>query len=80
VPDTPPGRWSDLDRPPLDGPAVAAALVRDSRLWRSVEVAGEVGSTNADLAARYAIVGSLMLYIAFINIFLSILQILGNRR
>jgi BirA family biotin operon repressor/biotin-[acetyl-CoA-carboxylase] ligase len=54
VPDTPPGRWSDLDRPPLDGPALAAALVRDSRLWRSVEVAGEVGSTNADLAARAA--------------------------
>ncbi len=54
MPDTPPGRWSDLDRPPLDGPALAAALVRDSRLWRSVEVAGEVGSTNADLAARAA--------------------------
>jgi FtsH-binding integral membrane protein len=42
-------------------------------------IAEQVG-TNSDLAARYAIVGSLMLYIAFINIFLSILQILGNRR
>lgn len=32
------------------------------------------------LAARYAIVGSLVLYIAFINLFLSILRILGSRR
>ncbi len=31
-------------------------------------------------AARYAIVGSLVLYIAFINLFLSILRILGSRR
>ncbi len=54
MPDTPPGRWSDLDRPPLDGPALAAALTRDSRLWRTLEVVPEVGSTNADLAARAA--------------------------
>lgn len=33
-----------------------------------------------DMLARYAIVGSLTLYIAFINMFLSILRILGSRR
>jgi BirA family biotin operon repressor/biotin-[acetyl-CoA-carboxylase] ligase len=54
VPDAPSARWSELDRPPLDAAALQAALVRDSRLWRSVEVAEEVGSTNADLAARAA--------------------------
>lgn len=32
------------------------------------------------LAARYAIVGSLVLYISFLNMFLSILRILGDRR
>ena len=32
------------------------------------------------LATRYAIVGSLVLYISFINLFLSILRILGDRR
>jgi BirA family biotin operon repressor/biotin-[acetyl-CoA-carboxylase] ligase len=51
VPDTPPSRWSDLDRPALDGPALAAALTRDSELWRSLEVVPELGSTNADLLA-----------------------------
>jgi FtsH-binding integral membrane protein len=35
---------------------------------------------DAKMAARYAIVGSLHLYIDFINIFMSILRILGNRR
>jgi hypothetical protein len=35
---------------------------------------------NADLSARLAIVGALVLYIAFINIFLSILRILGDRK
>jgi FtsH-binding integral membrane protein len=35
---------------------------------------------NADLSGRLAIVGALVLYIAFINIFLSILRILGSRR
>jgi BirA family transcriptional regulator, biotin operon repressor / biotin---[acetyl-CoA-carboxylase] ligase len=54
VPDTPPGRWSDLDRPPLDGPGLAVALTRESRLWRTLEVVEEVGSTNAVLAARAA--------------------------
>ena len=35
---------------------------------------------NADLAARYAIVGSLVLYISFINMFMAILRILGSRK
>lgn len=35
---------------------------------------------NPDLAGRMAIVGSLILYVAFINLFLSILRILGDRR
>jgi FtsH-binding integral membrane protein len=35
---------------------------------------------NREMASRYAIVGSLVLYIAFINMFLSILRILGDRR
>jgi BirA family transcriptional regulator, biotin operon repressor / biotin---[acetyl-CoA-carboxylase] ligase len=54
VPDTPSARWSELDRPPLDAAALQAALVRDSRLWRSLEVVEEVGSTNAVLAERAA--------------------------
>jgi BirA family biotin operon repressor/biotin-[acetyl-CoA-carboxylase] ligase len=54
VPDTPSSRWSDLDRPALDGPALAAALTRDSTLWRSLEVVDEIGSTNAELAAAAA--------------------------
>jgi BirA family biotin operon repressor/biotin-[acetyl-CoA-carboxylase] ligase len=47
-------RWSDLARPGLDAPSLAAALTRDSPLWRSLEVVAEVGSTNAELAARAA--------------------------
>jgi len=35
---------------------------------------------NPSMAARYAIVGSLHLYVDFINIFISILRILGSRR
>ncbi len=35
---------------------------------------------NPDLAHRYAIIGSLSLYLDFINMFLSILRILGGRR
>jgi BirA family biotin operon repressor/biotin-[acetyl-CoA-carboxylase] ligase len=53
VPDTP-NRWSDLERPALDGPALAAALTRDSSLWRSLEVVGEIGSTNGTLVAAAA--------------------------
>jgi hypothetical protein len=33
-----------------------------------------------DLAARYAIIGSLILYVSFVNLFISILRIMGNRR
>jgi BirA family biotin operon repressor/biotin-[acetyl-CoA-carboxylase] ligase len=54
VPDAPSPRWSDLERPPLDGPALEASLTRDSGLWRSLEVVAEVGSTNAALAAAAA--------------------------
>jgi BirA family biotin operon repressor/biotin-[acetyl-CoA-carboxylase] ligase len=52
VPETPAARWSDLDRPPLDGAALGAALTRDSPLWRSLTVVDEVGSTNAALLTR----------------------------
>ncbi len=44
-------RWSDLERPALDAAALTAALIRDSRLWRSVEVVDRIGSTNAALVA-----------------------------
>jgi BirA family biotin operon repressor/biotin-[acetyl-CoA-carboxylase] ligase len=54
VPDAPSSRWSDLERPALDGPALADALTRDSSLWRSLEVVPEIGSTNAELIARSA--------------------------
>jgi BirA family biotin operon repressor/biotin-[acetyl-CoA-carboxylase] ligase len=54
VPDAPSARWSALERPPLDAAALQAALVRDSRLWRTLEVVDELGSTNAVLAARAA--------------------------
>ncbi|MGY1731899.1 biotin--[acetyl-CoA-carboxylase] ligase [Geodermatophilus sp. SYSU D01045] len=54
MPDAPSARWSELDRPPLDAAALQAALTRDSRLWRSLEVVEEVGSTNAVLAERAA--------------------------
>ena len=54
MPEEPSSRWSDLDRPPLDGPALETALTRDSGLWRTVEVVPEIGSTNAALAAAAA--------------------------
>jgi BirA family biotin operon repressor/biotin-[acetyl-CoA-carboxylase] ligase len=54
VPDTPPSRWSDLDRPALDARALAAALTRDGGLWRSLEVVERIGSTNAELLTRAA--------------------------
>jgi FtsH-binding integral membrane protein len=37
-------------------------------------------SGNADMLSRVAIIGSLSLYISFINMFMSILRILGDRR
>lgn len=52
--DTPSSRWSDLDRPALDEAALAAALMRGSRLWRRLEVVPEIGSTNAELIAGAA--------------------------
>jgi BirA family biotin operon repressor/biotin-[acetyl-CoA-carboxylase] ligase len=51
VADTPSSRWSDLDRPALDEASLAGALMRDSRLWRRLEVVQEIGSTNAVLLA-----------------------------
>ena len=35
---------------------------------------------NREMATRFAIMGSLVLYIAFINLFLAILRIIGDRR
>jgi BirA family transcriptional regulator, biotin operon repressor / biotin---[acetyl-CoA-carboxylase] ligase len=52
VPEAASSRWSDLDRPALDGVNLSAALVRDSSLWRSLEVVQEIGSTNAELIGR----------------------------
>ncbi|MEU6401572.1 biotin--[acetyl-CoA-carboxylase] ligase [Streptomyces sp. NPDC046985] len=46
------GRWSDLDRPPLNAAALRRALVREDGLWSSLEVVQRTGSTNADLVAR----------------------------
>jgi BirA family biotin operon repressor/biotin-[acetyl-CoA-carboxylase] ligase len=54
VPDDASSRWSDLERPALDGAALSAALTQDSGLWRSLEVVQEIGSTNAALAAAAA--------------------------
>ena len=55
MPETPSSRWSDLERPALDGAALSAALTRDAGgLWRSLEVVQEIGSTNAELARAAA--------------------------
>jgi BirA family biotin operon repressor/biotin-[acetyl-CoA-carboxylase] ligase len=54
VPDATSSRWSDLDRPALDGPALQTAVTRDSALWQSLEVVPEIGSTNAALASAAA--------------------------
>jgi BirA family transcriptional regulator, biotin operon repressor / biotin---[acetyl-CoA-carboxylase] ligase len=54
VSDTTSSRWSDLERPSLDEGTLAAALMRDSRLWRRLEVLPEIGSTNAELLAAAA--------------------------
>ncbi|RFU83145.1 biotin--[acetyl-CoA-carboxylase] ligase [Streptomyces triticagri] len=48
----PAGRWSDLERPPLDASALRRALVRPGALWTSIDVVEATGSTNSDLAAR----------------------------
>lgn len=50
MPEAPSSRWSDLERPALDGAALSAALTREgSGLWRTLEVVEQVGSTNAEL-------------------------------
>ncbi|AVV40821.1 biotin--[acetyl-CoA-carboxylase] ligase [Streptomyces sp. ID05-04B] len=43
------GRWSDLDRPPLNAAALRRALVREGGLWSGVDVVQRTGSTNSDL-------------------------------
>ncbi|MFC7919035.1 biotin--[acetyl-CoA-carboxylase] ligase [Streptomyces cinereoruber] len=48
------GRWSDLDRPPLNETALRRALVLPDGLWTSLDVVLTTGSTNTDLAARAA--------------------------
>ncbi|NGO15254.1 biotin--[acetyl-CoA-carboxylase] ligase [Streptomyces sp. HC44] len=48
------GRWSDLDRPPLNATALRRALLRDGGLWRDVDVVSRTGSTNSDLVALAA--------------------------
>ncbi|HEY9373990.1 biotin--[acetyl-CoA-carboxylase] ligase [Streptomyces sp.] len=46
------GRWSDLERPPLNGPALSRGLVTPGGLWTALDVVPTTGSTNSDLAAR----------------------------
>ncbi|MFB6837348.1 biotin--[acetyl-CoA-carboxylase] ligase [Streptomyces sp. NPDC056361] len=46
------GPWSDLDRPPLNAPALRRALVTPDGPWTSLDVVTTTGSTNSDLAAR----------------------------
>ncbi|MFG2986083.1 biotin--[acetyl-CoA-carboxylase] ligase [Streptomyces sp. NPDC048258] len=48
------GRWSNLDRPPLNAAALQRAVVTEGGLWTSLEVVDATGSTNSDLAARAA--------------------------
>ncbi|MFD3549052.1 biotin--[acetyl-CoA-carboxylase] ligase [Streptomyces sp. NPDC058655] len=48
------GRWSSLDRPPLNAAGLRRALVTEGGLWTSLEVVAATGSTNSDLAARAA--------------------------
>jgi BirA family transcriptional regulator, biotin operon repressor / biotin---[acetyl-CoA-carboxylase] ligase len=45
-----PGRWTDLDRPPLSAARLRAVL-RDGGLWREIRVVEETTSTNADVRA-----------------------------
>ncbi|MFE9439536.1 biotin--[acetyl-CoA-carboxylase] ligase [Streptomyces sp. NPDC006602] len=47
-------RWSDLERPPLNGASLRRALVRDGGLWSGIEVVQHTGSTNSDLVALTA--------------------------
>ncbi|MYW09624.1 biotin--[acetyl-CoA-carboxylase] ligase [Streptomyces sp. SID2563] len=52
--DAPQSRWSDLDRPPLNVPALRRGLLRPGSLWTALDVVESTGSTNTDLAARAA--------------------------
>nr|WTB33243.1 biotin--[acetyl-CoA-carboxylase] ligase [Streptomyces sp. NBC_00830] len=52
--DASPNRWSDLDRPPLNVPALRRGLLRPGGLWTSLDVVNVTGSTNTDLASRAA--------------------------
>lgn len=45
------GRWSDLDRPPLNATALRRGLLREGGLWRDVRLVQRTGSTNSDLVA-----------------------------
>ncbi|MFI9581163.1 biotin--[acetyl-CoA-carboxylase] ligase [Streptomyces sp. NPDC052236] len=47
-------RWSNLDRPPLNVPALRRALLVPGGLWTSLDIVPETGSTNSDLVARAA--------------------------
>ncbi|MFD7432493.1 biotin--[acetyl-CoA-carboxylase] ligase [Streptomyces sp. NPDC059818] len=47
-------RWSDLDRPPLNVPALRRGLLRPDGLWSSLDVVDTTGSTNSDLVGRAA--------------------------
>lgn len=46
------GRWSSLDRPPLNAAVLRRGLVTEEGLWTSLEVVAATGSTNSDLAAQ----------------------------
>lgn len=52
--DAPHSRWSDLDRPPLNVPALRRGLLRPGGLWTALDVVDSTGSTNSDLAGRAA--------------------------
>lgn len=50
--DAPQSRWSDLDRPPLNVPALRRDLLRPGGLWTALDVVDSTGSTNSDLSGR----------------------------
>lgn len=52
--DAPQSRWSDLDRPPLNVPALRRGLLVPGGLWTALDVVDSTGSTNSDLAGRAA--------------------------
>ncbi|WP_407550212.1 biotin--[acetyl-CoA-carboxylase] ligase [Streptomyces sp. Pv4-95] len=48
------GRWSDLERPPLNATALRRALLRPETMWTGLDIVTSTGSTNTDLAERAA--------------------------